>query len=346
MSTDQQHTESAPATPGTPAVSASAASAAPANSRSATSAQTGAAHFEVTPGEKEIAVTAAGTEILRYVTHPDSPQEEAPKPYLYPLRFLDGGEASVRRPWDHRWHTGLQFTWSHVADQNFWGGPTFAAEDGYKMRGNLGRMNHTGFSTQPSGGDEVSFDETLEWITSRGEHWFDEHRVQRVHSLDPARGIWAIDLTTELTNVSTGTLPLGSPTTAGRPNAGYTGWFWRGPRSWSGCQVVNSNGAEGEENTMGQVADWVAFSSEHDDLDGGGTIMAFAGTSECAGTQLPPIKWFTRTSIFAVASQSPAFDEEIQLQAGATLRLHHRFVFIARVLTSQERNQIGQEFAL
>ncbi|EXF24342.1 hypothetical protein BG28_07065 [Nesterenkonia sp. AN1] len=341
MSTDQQHTESAPATPGTPA-----ASAAPANSRSATSAQTGAAHFEVTPGEKEIAVTAAGTEILRYVTHPDSPQEEAPKPYLYPLRFLDGGEASVRRPWDHRWHTGLQFTWSHVADQNFWGGPTFAAEDGYKMRGNLGRMNHTGFSTQPSGGDEVSFDETLEWITSRGEHWFDEHRVQRVHSLDPARGIWAIDLTTELTNVSTGTLPLGSPTTAGRPNAGYTGWFWRGPRSWSGCQVVNSNGAEGEENTMGQVADWVAFSSEHDDLDGGGTIMAFAGTSECAGTQLPPIKWFTRTSIFAVASQSPAFDEEIQLQAGATLRLHHRFVFIARVLTSQERNQIGQEFAL
>ncbi|PRZ18131.1 DUF6807 domain-containing protein [Nesterenkonia sandarakina] len=328
MSTDQQHTDSAPA-------------AAATGSGTHPTAQ-----FEVTPGEKEIAVTAAGTEILRYVIHPDSPQDEAPKPYLYPLRFLDGGEASVRRPWDHRWHTGLQFTWSHVADQNFWGGPTFAAEDGYKMRGNLGRMNHTGFSTAPSGGDEVTFDETLEWITSRGEHWIDEHRVQRVHSLDTARGIWAIDLTTELTNVSGGTLPLGSPTTAGRPNAGYTGWFWRGPRSWSGCQVVNSAGAEGEENTMGQVADWVAFSSEHDDLDGGGTIMAFAGTSECAGTPLPPIKWFTRTAIFAVASQSPAFDEEIHLPAGAALRLHHRFLFIARVLEPQERTQIGQEFAL
>lgn len=304
--------------------------------------------FDVDVQDREVAVTAAGTEILRYVTDPDSPQDEAPKPYLYPLRFLDGGEASVRRPWDHRWHTGLQFTWSHVADQNFWGGPTFAAEDGYQMRGNLGTMKHTGFTTQPAGGDEVVFDETLEWITSRGEHWVDEHRVQRVHSLDTERGIWAVDLSTALTNVSGDTLPLGSPTTAGRPNAGYTGWFWRGPRSWTGCTVVNSNGDEGEENTMGKVADWVAFSSGHDDLDGGGTIFAFAGTSavDAEGVELPPITWFTRTGIFAVASQSPAFDQEIHLPHGATLSLNHRFVFVAEVLSPEKRTQIGEEFSL
>lgn len=306
--------------------------------------------FDVTRTDEEIAVSAAGTEILRYVIDPDSPVDEAPKPYLYPLRFLDGGDAAVRRPHDHRWHTGLQFTWSHVADQNFWGGPTFHVEDGYRMRGNLGTMRHTGFAAEPSSGEEVVFDETLEWITSREEHWFDEHRVQRVHSLDADRGLWAIDLETELTNVSGGTLPMGSPTTAGRPAAGYTGWFWRGPRSWTGCQVVNSAGAEGEENTMGAVADWVAFSSPHDEIDGGGTIMAFAGTSEASGpdgaVEVPPIKWFTRTGIFAVTSQSPAFDQEIHLPDRGVLRLKHRFVFVAEQLEPAAREQIGKEFAL
>lgn len=302
--------------------------------------------FDVSTTEDAVSVSAAGTEILRYVFRPDTPEDEAPKPYLFPLRFTDGGEAAVRRPHDHRWHTGLQFTWSHVADQNFWGGPTFAVEDGYQMRGNLGRMEHTGFAADPIGGDEVIFDETLEWITSRGEHWFDEQRIQRVHSLDTERGIWGIDLTTELTNVSGRTLPLGSPTTAGRPNAGYTGWFWRGPRSWTGCTVVNSEGAEGEENTMGQVADWVAFSSPHDDLDGGGTVMAFAGSSSSEDAELPPIKWFTRTGIFTVTSQSPAFDQEIHLPHEGRLRLHHRFLFIADICGTEELTALGEEFGL
>lgn len=303
-------------------------------------------HFDVETSQDAIAVTVGDTEILRYVIHPDSPADEAPKPYLYPLRFLDGADAAVRRPWDHRWHTGLQFTWSHVADQNFWGGPTFAVEDGYQMRGNLGTMKHTGFAAEPAGGSDVVFDETLEWITSRGEHWIDEHRVQRVHALDTARGIWAIDLSTELTNVSEQTLPLGSPTTAGRPNAGYTGWFWRGPRSWTGCTVVNSTGDEGEDHTMGKEADWVAFSSEHDDLDGGGTVLAFAGSSSSEDTEVPPMKWFTRTGIFAVASQSPAFDQEIHLPAQGSLRLNHRFVFIAKVCSRAELDALGEEFAL
>lgn len=302
--------------------------------------------FDVETSQDAIAVTVGDTEILRYVIHPDSPADEAPKPYLHPLRFLDGADAAVRRPWDHRWHTGLQFTWSHVADQNFWGGPTFAVEDGYQMRGNLGTMEHTGFAAEPAGGSDVVFDETLEWITSRGEHWIDEHRVQRVHALDTARGIWAIDLSTELTNVSEQTLPLGSPTTAGRPNAGYTGWFWRGPRSWTGCTVVNSTGDEGEDHTMGKEADWVAFSSEHDDLDGGGTVLAFAGSSSSEDTEVPPMKWFTRTGIFAVASQSPAFDQEIHLPAQGSLRLNHRFVFIAKVCSRAELDALGEEFAL
>ncbi|GAA3705235.1 PmoA family protein [Zhihengliuella alba] len=309
-----------------------------------------AADFTVAATETDVAVTADGVEILRYVVRPNTAPEEAPKPYLYPLRFLDGGEAAVRRPWDHRWHTGLQFTWSHVADQNFWGGPTFSREAGYEQKDNLGRMVHQGFAEQPADGREAVFDETLEWIDSRGQHWFDEHRIHRVHSLDTERGIWSVDLTTTLTNVSGETLPMGSPTTAGREQAGYTGWFWRGPRSWTGARVRSATGLEGDEAVMGTVADWIALSSEHDGIDGGGTILAFAGSSaaehEGRTLELPPIRWFVRTGVFAVVSPSPAFYEEIHLPHRGTLTLNHRYVFVARVLDDAELAALGQEFAL
>lgn len=297
--------------------------------------------------EATIGITAGGVELARYETDPDSPQDEAPKPYLFPLRFTDGNEVSIRRPWDHRWHTGLQFTWSHVNDQNFWGGPTFDKElQWYDKKDNLGTMKHTGFRAEPSGGETVVLDEDLQWITTAGEHWVDEHRVQRIHSADPERGIWAVDLTTAITNVSGSVLELGSPTTAGRPQAGYTGWFWRGPRSWTGCSVVSSTGGSSDEEIMGTEAEWVAFSSEHDDADGGGTVLVYAGTSSCDDTPTPPVKWFTRTGIFAVASPSPAFYEEIHLPAGATLNLQHRFVFIAEQLEGDALSAVAEEFTL
>lgn len=300
----------------------------------------------------ETAVVVGSTEILRYNTNPDSPQEEAPKPYLFPLRFTDGGEASIRRPWDHRWHTGLQFTWSHVEDQNFWGGASFDTEtQWYVMKDNLGTMKHLNFHQEPTGGDEVVFDEQLEWITAAGQRWMDEHRVQRVHSVHPGDeagrgGVWAVDLNTTLTNVRGSTIRLGSPTTAGRPAAGYTGWFWRGPRAWTGCSVTSSTGLSDEAEIMGTEAQWVAFSSQHDDLDGGGTVLVYSGTSRSEHTDVPPVKWFTRTGTFAVASPSPAFDQEIHLPADGVLQLNHRFVFIAETLEGQELQRRAEEFQL
>lgn len=298
----------------------------------------------------ETSITAEGTEIARYCTDPDSPQDEAPKPYLFPLRFTDGGEAAVRRPWDHRWHTGLQFTWSHVDDQNFWGGPTFDSEvKWYQQKDNLGTMRHNGFRTPPQSGDTVILDEDLDWITAAGTRWITEHRTQKIQLLraggEAGRGgVWAVDLTTEITNVRGSTIHLGSPTTAGRPDAGYTGWFWRGPRSWTGCSVVSSTGLDDESEIMGTQADWVAFTSAHDDVDGGGTVLIFAGTSESNDAEVPPIKWFARTGIFTVASPSPAFDQEIHLPADGTLHLQHRFVFIAEQLEGGELRAAAEEF--
>ena len=45
---------------------------------------------------------------------------------------------------------------------------------------------------------------------------------------------WTLGFATTFTNVTESVLVLGSPTTEGRPNAGYGGLFWRGPRSFTG----------------------------------------------------------------------------------------------------------------
>ena len=48
-------------------------------------------------------------------------------------------------------------------------------------------------------------------------------------------------------NVSGRAIPLGSPTTRGRENAGYGGLFWRGPRSFTGGSILAPGVAGGDE---------------------------------------------------------------------------------------------------
>jgi alkanesulfonate monooxygenase SsuD/methylene tetrahydromethanopterin reductase-like flavin-dependent oxidoreductase (luciferase family) len=61
-------------------------------------------------------------------------------------------------------------------------------------------------------GSEVSFSEQLTWITRGARTGFDEIRTHRFHGLDVARGLWALDFTTTLRDVSGRGLELGSPT--------------------------------------------------------------------------------------------------------------------------------------
>ncbi|MCK2220335.1 PmoA family protein [Actinomadura sp. ATCC 31491] len=286
-------------------------------------------------------VTAGDVEIAHYVHRPGAPAAEAPKPFLHPLRTLSGAPLSVHRPWDHRWHKGLQMTWAHLSGQNFWGGPTYSAGRGYQWEDNLGRMEHDGFTEVSADGDRVVIEESLRWITAQDEHWITERRRLAFHSADAGRGLWALDFATELRNVRGAPLDLGSPTTHGRPLAGYAGWFWRGPRSWTGAAILAAGGRGGEE-MMGEQAPWLAMTGQHDDLDGGGTVLAFAGRSSAA----VPIKWFVRSSAFAAIAPSPAFDEEIALASGDALELAHRHVFVDRVCERAELEELGAEFAL
>ena len=80
--------------------------------------------------QTDVTVIAAGVDIARYAFEPGGEISEGPKPFLHPLRALDGALLTGFRPWDHRWHKGLQMTWTHVSGQNFWGGNTFRPEHG------------------------------------------------------------------------------------------------------------------------------------------------------------------------------------------------------------------------
>ncbi|SEG53091.1 Methane oxygenase PmoA [Actinacidiphila yanglinensis] len=295
------------------------------------------------PAAGVLVVTAGRTAVARYVYRPDTPAEESPKPYFHPLRTLSGAPLGVHRPWDHRWHTGLQFTWSHLSGDNFWGGPTFdpaAPGDGYVWRRNHGRQVHRGFERCDTAGAGVGFRERLDWIAARGERWIDESRTVRCHGVDAHRGLWVLDFGTALTNVRGAPLHFGSPTTRGRPGAGYTGLFWRGPRAWTGAPVVAADGSAGDA-VMGSQAPWAAVSGEHDALDGGATVLAYAGTSSAPA----PIRWFARSAEYAALNPSPAFDTEIVLAAGGTLRLAHRFVFVDKRTEPAELAVLAAEFA-
>ncbi|GAA1444537.1 PmoA family protein [Nocardiopsis tropica] len=291
-------------------------------------------------GPDALTVTAAGTEIARYVLRPDAPAVEAPKPFLHPLRTLGGAPLTAVRPWDHRWHKGLQMTWSHVSGQNFWGGPTFVRGSGYQWLDNVGTIRHERFEAVVEGDGEAAFTESLSWTASTGERWIGERRTHRFHAADPARGIWALDFATSLTNVRGSALELGSPTTHGRDAAGYTGLFWRGPRSWTGCDVVSATGVTGGD-VMGTRSDWIALTGQHDEIDGGATVLCFAGTSSGAA----PIRWFVRSEPFPVFSPSPSFDETVVLEPGGVLDLRHRLVFVDRMCASDEVGALAAEFA-
>ncbi|WP_246268017.1 PmoA family protein [Nonomuraea typhae] len=254
----------------------------------------------------ELIHQAGGVEILRYVYRPEMPVRESPKPYFHPLRTLAGDVVTGYRPHDHRWHKGLQMTASHLSGQNFWGGGSYDREQArYVQRANNGSMRHEEWLAPG--------EERLTWQTQAGEPWVEEIRRFRV----TVEGTWwRLDFATSLRNIRGEDLVFGSPATHGRPLAGYTGLFWRGPRDFTGGAIVSSGGRGGEE-MMGQEAPWLAYTGKHDEVDRASTLI-FLGA--------PGQRWFCRNAWFAAVNPSFAFDEEVRLPPGATLGLAYALV--------------------
>lgn len=269
--------------------------------------------MELTDDGAEVTATHDGVELCRYVHQPPEPEVESPRPYLHPVRTLAGGLVSIYRPHDHVWHKGIAWSLPNVGTENFWGGPSFVRDKGYVQLGNNGTMASRSLSVD---GDTIT--QALDWVTAAGERWFEEHRTLRLSLVDSA---WLLTFATAMRNVRGATIAIGSPTTEGRPNAGYGGLMWRGPRSFTDGEVILP-AATGGDQLMGERAPWLAFRGRHDG-SGRTSTLVFVDAPTNPGH---PTQWFVRSTPFACACPAPFFSAEVPVAADETLSLRYAVV--------------------
>jgi hypothetical protein len=270
-------------------------------------------------GDTEMSASWQGLELFRYAYRPDDPQLESPRPYFHPVRSLEGNVLTIYRPHDHVWHKGIALSLPHVGKENFWGGPTFR-NGGYVQLPNDGAMVHEGFDDVCEKNGVVRFDERLRWVTESREEPVTERR-RIAATVWPPDAAWLLAFQTTLTNVSGAPIVIGSPTTEGRPDAGYGGLFWRGPRSFTGGTVITPEGTGGDE-LMGMREPWLAFSGRHDETDGTSTVVFRDGTKNFSY----PSPWFVRSTPFAAICPAPFFDTEYTLTPEESLTLRYDII--------------------
>ncbi len=266
--------------------------------------------------------TAGSQQIAQYTYRPTDHQYESPRPFFHPLTTLEGDEVTISRPWDHVWHKGLSWALPNVGDHNFWGGATYTRATGYSNLDNNGTMAHEAFSAIDGSGAGITASESLTWSGQDGTPLITEARRFNIQLLDvPAAPAWVLLFQTQLTNISGTEIPIGSPTTEGRDNAGYGGLFWRGPRSFTGGEFRSHNGT-GTDEFMGTRSPWIAFTGRHDVTCRSSTIL-FAEDSANPGA---PNQWFARSSMFACLGSAPFFSEVVPLTDGNPLTYRYAVV--------------------
>ena len=288
-----------------------------------------------------VAVTAAnGTEILRYVYRPDPEVFESRKPYAHPVRTLSGRTVTGYRPSDHRWHKGLQMTASHLSGQNFWGGNSYVQGKGYlPLPERIGSMRHDEFPQFTVEDDRLAVTEHLTWVENGGAEWAHEKRELAVHSVDETAGSWVLDWSIRLTNTRPQPLTFGSPTTAGREMAGYTGLHWRGPRDFAGATAFVPDSDAEAEQLMGTQSPWLALTTEHDGVDAHSTLVfVHAPENLVHTTAIHPSHWFIRAESTPAVAFSWAFFEEFQLPPGESFAYRYRIVIADG---AWERDRVG-----
>ena len=270
--------------------------------------------------------TAAGAVLWRYVYMPDTPENEAPRPFAHPVRSLAGEVLTNFRPNDHPWHHALSMTLTSVDGVNFWGGPTYRAGEGYQWRNDHGVQRHRSWETLTA--DRMV--ETLEWCAGKsgGPLLREQRRLQTVIAADA----WSLRWESELTNVAGRELALGNyHSLGGLTGSHYTGLQFRGARDLldehgdPSIGISAAGGLKGESAVHGASARWMEWSCQHD-----GSLRRTRIRFENAGGPLP---WFVRAknpvAAFAFHREQPQ-----SLAAGATLRLDHRLTFTSEPANS------------
>ena len=263
--------------------------------------------------------TSDGARLWRYVYAPETPANEAPRPYAHPVYSLGGDVLTNFRPTDHPWHHGLSLTLTRVDDVNFWGGPSYRAADGYQWRDDHGAQIHLAWNALAPD----CIEELLEWREAKSARALLQER--RVLQTTLAASAWSLRWTSELRNVAGRALTLGNyHACGGLAGSHYTGLQFRGARDLLDEHGDATIGMRADGNLRGEAAvqqaatRGIEWSCQHDGALRR-TLIRFENPAA-------PLPWFVRASqplaAFAFHREQPQ-----PLAAGATLRLEHLLTF-------------------
>lgn len=212
----------------------------------------------------------AGRSVFRYIYRPDVPAAESPKPYFHPLCSLGGATLTDFRPDDHPWHHGLSMTLTLVDEHNFWGGPTYRREDGYRDRSNQGSQDHAAWIRQTCDRGRISLEQALDWRTNAGERLLSEVRSITFDFSEAGSGWYTIGFETLLSNVSGRSLDLDTFASAsGLDGSPYTGLQFRGrrgflePRRGFKPRLVAGGRSREEADVHGHRWPWIAITGQN-----------------------------------------------------------------------------------
>lgn len=267
-------------------------------------------HLEITTGD--------GALLWRYVYVSDTPAGESPRPYAHPVCAKAGDVLTNFRPNDHPWHHGLSLTLTSVDGVNFWGGPTYRADDGYQLRDDHGVQRHRAWHELTP----ECLKESVDWCDAKGGVLLNEVRVL-VTAL--AADGWSLRWTSELRNATPRPVTLGNyHALAGLAGSHYTGLQFRGARDLlddhgdASIGIRAEGGLAGEAAVHGADARWLEWSCQHD-----GSLRRTRIRFENAGGLLP---WFVRVKN-PLATFSFHREQVRVLAPDETLRLDHTLTF-------------------
>jgi hypothetical protein len=267
-----------------------------------------------------------GRVVAEYVVAPEVDPTLAPRPYLHPVRTLDGAVVTDAEPEDHRWHLGASLAVQDVSGTNLWGGRTYMRGTGYTWRDDHGRIAHVEFLARADDG----FTEHLQWCDPAGGTLLTEQRRLRARLLPGRSDAWVLDLAYDLTAPPDRDITLGSPATNGRPGgAGYGGFFWRAAPTTTPPRVFTAT-ASGERAVNGSTGPWVALTTAPPDP----YTLIFTGLA-------PGDHWFVRARMYPGVCAALAFEKPRVIEAGQTLSGSHAVVVADAVLSPRIAGRIA-----
>jgi len=220
---------------------------------------------------------------------PATPPRDSPRPYLHPLRTPGGQVVSDLRPPDHDWHLGLSLAVANVGvpgeadDVNLWGGVTWVTGAGYRQLANNGAQRVV---------DRDGSTLSLAWTDAAGRVLLTERRTHAVARPAADRAVLTVEST--WTPVVPG-LAFGSPTTAGRPDAGYGGLVLRLAPDFGAARVLSPAGPTTADAARGASLPWLALATEE----------ATVAMAALAGDPVHPTPWFVRTGATPILCAAP-----------------------------------------